>query len=540
MPEQDSRLFAQWAGLPVLEPPDPKRAYHLTRLAFELSETSELPLIVRSVTSVAHEKQEVEAEYRYHPLGRDADFEKDIFRFTKAGAAICVAQHEAALKRLEAFEEAARVAGLNRLHPGEEEKQKGLFVVASGSLIPYVSEALAFGDHTDVSTVFLESLYPLDRQIASRMFSSAKTVLVLEELEPFVEMLLRSEASLRGWQGTILGKLDGLLPRTGKYSQEIIAAGLRALKEAGLSSASSLTAGTGKSAAKGDNPDAASQRASARQGAGAQQQLGVKHPITFCAGCPHRGSFMAINRALKKIGLDKDNTVVTGDIGCTILGMNPPFHTCWTEVSMGASIGLAQGFLRAGIEHPLIATIGDSTFFHAGIPPLVNAVQHGTDILVIILDNGWTSMTGFQVNPGTDEQFQAQGSRRVDIEAIVRGVGVRHLMVIDPFDQEQSVQCIAEALKQDGVKVIISRRECALPVSRRQKRTLIYRIDADACTFCRACLRESGCPALSVSANGKSSKQGQIMKIDPDLCTGCGLCATCCKFDAIHEHRLEE
>jgi len=546
MPEQDSRLFAQWAGLPVLEPPDPKRAYQLTRLAFELSETSELPVIVRSVTSVAHGKQEVEAEYRYNPLGRGADFEKDIFRFTKAGATICVAQHKALLKRLDAFEKAAREAGLNRLHPGEDKKEKGLFVVASGSLIPYVSEALAFGDYTDISTLFLESLYPLDREIAARMFFSAKTVLVLEELEPFVEMLLRSEASRRGWQGTILGKLDGLLPRTGKYSQEIIAAGLQALKSAEAASVSSSAAGAGKSAAKSDNPDAASQRPAAEQQTGAQQssvaqqQLGVKHPITFCAGCPHRGSFMAINRALKKIGLDKDNTVVTGDIGCTILGMNPPFHTCWTEVSMGASIGLAQGFFRAGIKHPLIATIGDSTFFHAGIPPLVNAVQHGTDILVIILDNGWTSMTGFQVNPGTDEKFQAQGSRRVDIEAIVRGVGVRHLTVIDPFDQEQSVQCIEEALKQEGVKVIISRQECALPVARREKRALIYRIDADACTFCRACLRESGCPALSVSANGKSSKHGKIMKIDPDLCTGCGLCATCCKFDAIQEHRLGE
>jgi indolepyruvate ferredoxin oxidoreductase alpha subunit len=542
MPEQDTRLFAQWAGLPVLEPADPARAYQLTRYAFELSERCELPVILRSVTSVAHAKQEVEGEYAYKPLKRKAAFQKNILRYTKAGAVICMDQHRDLLERLKVAEISAAEAGINRLH--EADDGAGLFVVAAGALIPYVREALSAGDHRRLSTLFLESVYPLDTELAGGMFGAADRILVLEELEPFVEMQLRSEASRLGWNGTILGKLDGLFPRVGKYSQEIIGRGLTLLAEGRKGGAGARASATGVGRTGGQpavDPTAAQAAAADTQPAASTQPatpLNVKHPITFCAGCPHRGSFMAINRALKKIGLDRDNTVVTGDIGCTILGMNPPFHTCWTEVSMGSSIGLAQGFYRAGIENPLIATIGDSTFFHAGIPPLVNAIQHGTNLLVIILDNGWTSMTGFQVNPGTAERFQARGDRRVEIEGIVRGMGVENLQVIGPFDQEQSVEAIVNALQQEGVKVIISQAECALTAARREERTQIYRIDSEKCTFCRSCLRETGCPALYVTANGGKSKHGQVMAIDPELCTGCGLCFTCCKFDAISRQKL--
>jgi indolepyruvate ferredoxin oxidoreductase alpha subunit len=534
MPEQDTRLFAQWAGLPVLEPADPARAYELARYAFQLSEACELPVILRSVTSVAHAKQEVEGEYAYTSLKRKADFEKNIFRYTKAGAVICMDQHRDLLERLKTAESSASKAGINSLH-----KVGGgdLFVVAAGALIPYVREAMSGGNHHGLSTLFLESVFPLDTQLAGEMFEKATRILVLEELEPFVEMQLRSEASRLGWRGTILGKLDELFPRIGKYSQEIMGRGLTLLSQGRKADSPTRDSDSGGEKAAG-GPTALQPTEQPGTAAKAAAAPNVKHPITFCAGCPHRGSFMAINRALKKIGLNRDNTVVTGDIGCTILGMNPPFHTCWTEVSMGSSIGLAQGFFWAGVENPVIATIGDSTFFHAGIPPLVNALQHGTNLLVIILDNGWTSMTGFQVNPGTAEQFQAKGARRVEIEGIVRGMGVENLQVIGPFDQEQSVDTIAKALQQQGVKVIICQQECALTAARREERALIYLIDSEKCTFCRSCLRETGCPALYVKANGGKSKHGQVMAIDPELCTGCGLCFTCCKFEAIGRQKV--
>jgi len=277
-------------------------------------------VILRSVTSVAHAKQEVEGEYNYAPMDRKAEFEKNIFRYTKAGSAICIAQHEDLLDRLQVAEQAVDEAGINRMQ--EATDHNGLFVVAAGALIPYVREVLSSGEHQNLSTLFLESVHPLDRQLAGRLFQSAKTVLVLEELEPFVEMQLRSEASRLGWGGTILGKLDSLLPRVGKYSQEVIGRGLKTLVGSQRGRGAAITRPLASSE-RDSNEDAqpASDRPATVQPAVAT--LTVKHPITFCAGCPHRGTFMAINRALKEIGLNRDNTVVTGDIGCTILGMNP-------------------------------------------------------------------------------------------------------------------------------------------------------------------------------------------------------------------------
>jgi indolepyruvate ferredoxin oxidoreductase alpha subunit len=257
----------------------------------------------------------------------------------------------------------------------------------------------------------------------------------------------------------------------------------------------------------------------------------VKHPITFCSGCPHRGTYIALNRAIKKAGFKKDDTIVTGDIGCTILGMNPPFDSCWTEVSMGSSIGFAQGFVRAGAENPVIATIGDSTFFHAGIPPLINAVQHRSNLLLVILDNGWTSMTGFQTNPGTREQFQKNGNRTVDIKKIVEALGVDECSAVRPFDLDDATETLTRSMKKPGVRVVISEEECALTRGRRESRSRVFAIDSEKCTFCKACLRETGCPALVVHATDEKT----VMTIDGSQCTGCGLCTFCCRFEAIEE-----
>jgi len=239
---------------------------------------------------------------------------------------------------------------------------------------------------------------------------------------------------------------------------------------------------------------------------------------------------MALNHALRKTGLGQKKTLVTGDIGCTILGMNPPFNSCWTEISMGSSIGTAQGFSRAGIRKPVVAAIGDSTFFHGGIPQLINAVQHRTELLLIILDNGWTSMTGFQVNPGTEEAFQGGNSRRVEIEKIVEAIGVDMLTVMNPFHQEKAVETLSAALISEGVRVVISKAECALTRMRREPVRFKYVIDPEKCTFCRACILQTGCPALSV----KELEESRVVEIDWNSCTGCSLCYSTCRFDAIH------
>ena len=193
------------------------------------------------------------------------------------------------------------------------------------------------------------------------------------------------------------------------------------------------------------------------------EKLAASRPITVCAGCPHRGTFMAINQAVRRAGFKKDEVMVTGDIGCTILGMNPPFNTVWNELAMGASIGMAMGFVHAGVKTPVIATIGDSTFYHAGLPALANAVQHQTPITLIIMDNGWTSMTGMQINPGTCEQFQGAGNARLDIAKIVPALGVDQFWIVDPFEMDDMAQVLGNASKLPGVKVLLARQECAIP-----------------------------------------------------------------------------
>ena len=241
--------------------------------------------------------------------------------------------------------------------------------------------------------------------------------------------------------------------------------------------------------------------------------------------------------------------MVTGDIGCTILGMNPPFDLLWTEVSMGSSLGLAQGYVHAGIPTPVIATIGDSTFFHGGIPGLINAIQHNTPLTLVIMDNGWTSMTGMQVNAGTDAAFQTAGSRRVDLVKVVEGLGPDSLTVVDPYDVGAVAKAVGASLETAGVHVVIAQRECAIQARRRGVVAGVTTVDPDKCILCKKCLRVTGCPALSVPEEPVSKTQDghprgesstlddsptpSSIQIDEGACNGCGICASVCPVGAL-------
>jgi indolepyruvate ferredoxin oxidoreductase alpha subunit len=327
----------------------------------------------------------------------------------------------------------------------------------------------------------------------------------LEELEPHLEQSTYVEAHRQGFEGQIVGKLDGTrlpaagLSRVGEYTVKQVVQGIAAAQNLSI-------------------PE------DFFQGLGAEE-LAAKRPITVCAGCPHRGTFMAINRALRNLKYKKDEVMVTGDIGCTILGMNPPFHTVWNEVAMGASVSLAQGYVHAGIETPVVATIGDSTFFHAGITGLVNAVQHQVPLTLIVMDNGWTSMTGMQVNPGTSVDFQKPGDQRVDLARVIPALGVEHFFVMDPFELEESTEILKRCLGLPGVKVILARQECAIQAQRRKLMAGTVRQVSENCTLCKRCINVTGCPAISLGE--------EHTIIDFALCYGCGLCAQVCKFEAI-------
>ncbi len=510
MAEQDSRGFALMSDLPMLEPASVAETYALVQAAFEISEQVGTPVFVRLVTALSNSYAPVTVESAPPVFpARQPQLLRDIARFTKAGAAICTAQHRDLIARLERAGQVAAEMELNGLHLAES--PGGLGIVAAGVTAAYLEEGLGllvhYGlDPQTVSLLRVVVVHPFPADEVQALLAHCDALLVLEELEPYLERSVVVQARQMGWAGRILGKLDGTFERLGEYGVRHVVQGAAAAL--GLDVPADLLVGST-----------------------AAEQLAAARPITVCAGCPHRGTFLAINRAIRKAGYKKDEVMVTGDIGCTILGMNPPFHTVWNEVSMGASIGLAQGYVHAGVDRPVIATIGDSTFFHAGVAPLVNAVQHGVPLTVIVMDNGWTAMTGMQVNPGTDAAFQSPENRRVDLAQVIPALGVDHLAVVDPFDLPGMTAAIQEALGQPGVKVILARQECAIQAQRRGLRAGRTVVVAENCNLCKLCITLTGCPAIDLG--------NESIVIDPALCYGCGLCAAVCNRAAIRREPVQ-
>ena len=517
MAEQDSRGFALMSQLPMLEPASPAEAYNLTQTAFDLSEQTSSPVFVRLTTAVALGHALVETEDPVPPKEIEPILERDITRYTKAGSKICLDQHQALIDRLSHASQVVHEMGLNRVELSSE--PKGLGIVVVGAVSAYVDEAFAHEDPSatgGMSALRVTTTIPFPWEETKQLLAHCGKILVLEELEPHVEQGVYVVAQQLGFDGPIIGKLDGTLSPIGEYG---LADVLKGLTACGLLPVVS-----------GENLQTTSHVPQAAE------QLKAARPITVCAGCPHRGTYLAIEAAIKKAGFSKEEVMVTGDIGCTILGMNPPFNLLWNEVSMGSSISLAQGYVQAGLKTPVIATMGDSTFFHGGIPGLINAIQHQVPLTLVVMDNGWTGMTGMQVNAGTDNAFQS-GGRRVDIEAVIRGLGPDRVEVIDPFDLEATTATLARCLEgPSGVKVLLAQRECAIQAKRRGIVAGRTTVDPEKCVLCKRCLTVTGCPALSIQ-NAESTSSA--IAIDQSLCNGCGLCTTFCPTGALSSSRTE-
>ena len=504
MAEQDSRGFALISDLPMLEPSSAAEAYDMIQVAFDLSERTGTPVFVRMVTAVANSHAVVQVtDPPPPPPDREPILEWDIARYTKAGSAICKDQHRGLIARLAQAGEYIDAAGINQLRLSET--PGGLGLIVAGSTAAYLDEgfetAASYGFDADaVSVLRLAATVPVSERDVRKMLSHCDTVLIYEELEPHVERAVYVEAQRTGFRGRIIGKLDGTFSRIGEYGVSHIVHGLTTAL--GLPVPENLFSGDAEA-----------------------ETLSAPRPITVCAGCPHRGTYMAIKQAIRRLRFKKDEVMVTGDIGCTILGMNPPFDIIWNEISMGASVSLAQGYFHSDLKTPVIATIGDSTFFHGGIPGLINAIQHQVPLTLIIMDNGWTSMTGMQVNAGTAECFQCEEGRRVDMAKMIPALGVEHFYMMDPFDLAGSTEILKECLQLPGVKVVLSRQECAIQAQRRSEDAGSVEVVAENCNLCNLCISVTGCPAIDVG--------DETIVIDPALCYGCGLCAEVCNRDEI-------
>ena len=508
MPEEDSRYYAKSMVVPMLDLASQQECLDYVKLAFEISEKIGGPVFLRSTTDISHVTSDVKTGKKSKLEKREAHFERNIAKYTKAGAAWCMAQHQDALNRLA---EASKICDsyitesgikVNETH-FEDDNKHG--VIYAGAVEGNFREALK-RYNLKLSWLKIGMVHPLPEERIEKFLEKIDRVLILEELDPLVEAEVMRIAYLFNKKVEVLGKFDKTLSIIGNYSFKKIKNALEVLLKAKLES---------------------EQDPKILEGA---EELEVKRPTSFCIGCPHRGTYFALNKAIKNLKYKKDEMIITGDIGCTILGMSKPFESCWTEVAMGASIGLAQGFKWAGIKKPVIATIGDSTFFHAGIPPLINAVYHKVPLTVIILDNGWTAMTGFEENPGTIHLNGVTHTKRVDIVEICQGCGVEDIQIIDPYQGEKATDVIMKAIEYPGVSVVVSRRECALQAKRRKIKFPRRKVNIDQCTGCRICLNSLACPAMVFHPKDANSKA--YMEITP-ACFGCGLCELTCPTGAI-------
>ncbi|MEW6424653.1 MAG: thiamine pyrophosphate-dependent enzyme, partial [Bacillota bacterium] len=513
--EEDSRYLAKLAHVPVLEPATVAEAKEMVKVAFELSETLRHPVIVRGVTRICHASGNVVLG-ALPPREKVPGIPPEERFLTNPGAV--AAYHQKQEEKLRRAAELGEELPFNRY---EGPAGAGILVIGCGPAFLYAREAVASLGLTDrVGLLKLGLTWPLPEKLLLVHLRRAKKVIFAEETDPILEESVTSLAA-RHWSAvgeiSFFGKNSAHVagpfgPGAGELNVDIMVKALTAV--AGLPvpepAAPELIAGeAAASPAQGPPPFA--------------PVPAIDRELAFCAGCPHRASFWAIRAALE---LDGRNGFVTGDIGCYTLGLGRTgYYLLRTAHCMGASVGMAAGLgklARLGFSQPVVAVIGDSTFFHAAVPALIDARYNQARFLCVVLDNGTTAMTGHQPHPGMGVNAMGEGAPAVAIEEVVAGLGIP-FTIQDPYAIKTTTRVVFDLLQQNQLHVLILRRECALVAARQTKKPRVYvdqeRCLGDACGCVRFCSRVFSCPAnIWDAAAGKA-------RIDEAVCTGCGVCA---------------
>jgi len=475
--EQDNRIYARIAGMPVFEPASAQEAKDMTRDGLLLSKKHGAPLLLRTTTRVNHLRGSVEFGPAPDP-GKAAGFKRNPSKFVPIPA-FARPMHLALMERLEALREEAENSPYNTV-TGKGE----LGIVCSGISRAYVEDALENAGLTDkVAVLNLGFSHPLPERLCLDFLKSVKKLLVVEELEPVLENDLRVLAQKNKLDIEIFGK--DVLPRNGEFSVTMVE---NAIREQ-----------VGEPVLPGCECSL--------------PELPMRPP-NLCAGCPHRGTYFA---AKKVFG---DEAVYSSDIGCYTLGILPPLQAADFLICMGSSISAGGGAAKAGGQ-TVVAFIGDSTFFHSGLTDIANAVFNSHDILAVVLDNRTTAMTGHQPHPGVDKTVIGENDHPLDIEAAVRGLGVTEVRSVNPFNQKKTIAAFEELKALKGVRVLIAKEPCPLYTRRVYKKVapqIAY--VADTCTGRFECLDKLACPAMY--------KEGGKAAVNPILCNGCMLCLQVC------------
>jgi len=500
--EQDNRYFAKMSGVPMVEPSSPEEARRMMHYAFEISERYEMPVLFRTTTRMNHVRGIIEFGEIRKPRGR-VHFEKDPMRFVTVPAN-ARKRHFVLLDVIKEMEKESEVSPWNTVVAPGEKNIRGDFklgIITSGVSYNYVMEVLnniELGVEARVLKLGMTS--PLPDDMLSEFCSEVDLVLTVEEGEMYLEEYVKALLKERDVPTTVLGKRDGHFPRPMEYNPDIVARGIQtALEGEGIKIDLPMKDDIGW----GDLPE-------------------PPRPPVMCAGCPHRATYFAVKRATK------GKAVFPTDIGCYTLGIMPPQSTGDVLICMGSSAGSAGGLSRV-VDEPVIAFMGDSTFFHTGIPPLVNAVHNKHRFVLNIMDNATTAMTGHQPHPGLPIDGMGDEAPAINIEKVCRGVGVDFVRSVNPLNIKETTRAFEEAMAHDGVAVVITKSPCALKLERELRKRGIKRkkwtVYQDKCRHCDVCTKTYACPAFY--------KIGNDHFIDPDICWSCGVCEQVCPFGAM-------
>jgi len=476
--EQDNRTFAKFGRVPCLEPSDSQEAKDMVRGAFELSERFDTPVLLRLTTRICHSASAVELGERNAPVVELKPFPRNPAKYVMVPGN-AVKRHPVIEQRIRDIAVFTETFPYNRVEPGD----RSLGIITCGVAYQYAKEVFP-----KASILHLGLTWPLPENRIREFAQSVERLIIIEELDPFIEEAVR----LMG----IVVEGKSIFPITGEFDPRVvresaIQAGL--LPESEHIPLFDLELGT----------------------------LPGRPPV-LCPGCPHRPTFYVLNKL---------KVPVNGDIGCYTLGLIPPLSAIHTCGCMGAGIGVAHGAAQAGSPEKHVAVIGDSTFFHSGIPALINAVYNQSPIVTIILDNRVTGMTGHQENPGTGRTLLRKETVRVELEPLVRALGVRHVLSVAGYDVKTIEKALKEYVKLDAPSVLIVVEPCALLPDVR-KRWVPLHVLPDKCNGCTLCFR-IGCPAILKSKELDENSQRPKALIDASLCTGCEVCAQICPREAI-------
>ncbi|MBU4052861.1 MAG: 4Fe-4S binding protein [Proteobacteria bacterium] len=512
--EGDARTFARLVEIPLLEPGNFQEAKDMTRWAFELSEQIQSLVMVRSVTRMSHASGNVQFGPlpETHPKAR-FQFHGNLLD-QQAGPVISAGiKHVLVPGRLAKLRDLFEDCPFNT-YQGPDQPE--LLIITSSACTLYSREAVnVLGLEDRVGILKLGTTWPLPPKLLRKHLGATQKIMVVEEVLSFLEdnvKIISADAGMDIGPKTFYGKTSGHIPSVGELNPDLVIEALSRVFQIQYQPV----------------PKAFSDQAALLSFAKAPGR-----DMTFCPGCPHRASFWSIHNAL---ALDGRNGFVCGDIGCYTMAYGPTgFDTLKTIHSMGSGAGLASGFAKLrqfGMDQPVLAACGDSTFFHAAIPALINAVHHQSDFTLVILDNSGTAMTGFQSHPGLKINAMKDEVPALDIEKICRAVGAR-VEVSDPFDLEKT-RNLLNLLMEDkkGAKVLILRKACALSPERKTEKKYSMKVDEDRCRGAncgcnRLCTRVFKCPGLIWNESSGHSR------IDEAICVGCGVCGDICPEQAI-------